>query len=283
MLTSFLAMANSNLIQSISFFVSGGFMIAMFVFKCIALYTMAKKQNLSGKWMCFVPFLNFIVIGKLIGEAVVWGVKVKNIGLIVCILSFVSFVLSLAYDFKIVADLFYGVKNGQYIVFGNAFLNFLYNIESTAKVINVILYFFNMILNLAQIVFEVSMIFLIFRKYNPQRAMLFSILSIFFESLFGIFLFVSRNNDPVDFSAYRVYERRYYGGYPGNNDNGGNGASGNANGGTPAPDPFPEFDNKSGSGKDNSFYNGGSGESGNANGNGSGTGGTSGGDDLFDN
>ena len=284
MLTSFLVFANSSIVQLISLFVDYGLMIAAYVFKCIALYTMAKKQNLKNIWMCFVPFLNFIVIGKLIGEAVVWGVKVKNIGLIVCILSFVSFVLSLAYNFRTFADMFLKVPDGGSVTFTSGFLNFLYNINSTSKVINVVLYFFNMILSLAQIVFEVSMIFLIFRKYNPQRAMLFSILSIFFESLFGIFLFVSRNNDPVDFSAYRVYERRYYGGYPGNNDNGGNGASGNANGGTPAPDPFPEFDNKSGSGSDNSFYNGGSGANGNANGNGTGgAGGASGGDDLFDN
>ena len=74
--------------------------------------------------------------------------------------------------------------------------------------------------------------------------MLFSILSIFFESLFGIFLFVSRNNDPVDYSAYRVYQRTYYGGYPGN-DNGANGRSGNgAQNNAAESDPFPEFDDK---------------------------------------
>lgn len=282
MLMSFLAIANSAIIQIISLFVQYGLTIAAYVFKCIALYTMAKKQNLTNKWMCFMPFLNFIVIGKLIGEAVVWGVKVKNIGVIVCVLTFISSLFSFAYGFKDFADLFLKVPAGEHVSFANGFLNFLYNIDSTSKAVNVVLYFLNMILGLAQIVFEVSMVFLIFRKYNPQRAMLFSILSIFFESLFGIFLFVSRNNDPVDFSSYRVYERRYYGGYPGNNGNAQNGGnaqnSGSSNGA--AEDPFPEFDSKSGFGKDNSSANGGAND---LNGGASGADNGAGGDDLFDN
>ena len=264
MLTSFFAIASNTLVQLISLCVDYGFMIAAYVFKCIALYTMAKKQNLKNIWMCFVPFLNFIIIGKLIGKAVVWGMQVKNIGLVVCILSFVSFVFSLAYSYRTFVDLIYQVPNGQHITFENGFLNFLYNINSTSKVINVILYYVKFFIDLAEIIFEVSMVFMIFRKYNPQRAMLFSILSIFFESLFGIFLFVSRNNDPVDYSAYRVYERRYYGGYPGNNASGQNGGD-NANVGTPADDPFPEFDgaNKNGgSGKDDSVGNNASGANG---------------------
>ena len=244
MLSSLFSISSVAMIQLISLFIDYGLMIAAYVFKCIALYTMAKKQNLNNKWMCFVPFLNFIIIGKLIGKAVVWGIQVKNIGLIVCILSFVSFIFSLAYSFRTFANLFLNVAEGQSVTFSNGFLNFLYNVNSTSKVINIVLYYLKFFIDLAEIVFEVSMVFMIFRKYNPRRAMLFSILSIFFESLFGIFLFVSRNNDPVDYSAYRVYQRTYYGGYPGN-DNGANGRRSNgAQNNAADSDPFPEFDDK---------------------------------------
>ena len=249
MLSSLFSISSVAMVQLISLFIDYGLMIAAYVFKCIALYTMAKKQNLNNKWMCFVPFLNFIIIGKLIGKAVVWGIQVKNIGLIVCILSFVSFAMSLvtnAYNFKTIVNVLFNVPQGATITFNGfwSFLNFFYNLKPMNEVASIIFRYVGFFIDLAEIVFEVSMVFMIFRKYNPRRAMLFSILSIFFESLFGIFLFVSRNNDPVDYSAYRVYQRTYYGGYPGN-DNGANGRSGNgAQNNAAESDPFPEFDDK---------------------------------------
>lgn len=64
MLSSLFSISSVAMVQLISLFIDYGLMIAAYVFKCIALYTMAKKQNLNNKWMCFVPFLNFIIIGQ---------------------------------------------------------------------------------------------------------------------------------------------------------------------------------------------------------------------------
>lgn len=257
-------LTDSTIFYIITLFVDGAFMLTAYVFKCIALYVLSNRQRLKNKWMCFVPFLNFIIIGKLIGKSVIWGLQIKNVGVVVCILSLVNFLFSIAYNFKPMANLIFNVAEGQKIIYSNAFLNFLYEINSTSSVINIFLYYVKFFIGIAEIVFEVSMIFLVFRKYNPQRAMLFGILSIFFESLFGIFLFVSRNNDPVDFSSYRVYERRYYGGYPGNDYNDANYSSRGGN--SPQSndvdnDPFPEFGSKKSSGYDG-LNNGSSGQSG---------------------
>ena len=47
MLSSLFLISSVAMVQLISLFIDYGLMIAAYVFKCIALYTMAKKQNLN--------------------------------------------------------------------------------------------------------------------------------------------------------------------------------------------------------------------------------------------
>ena len=44
--------------------------LALFVLKGVAIYTMAKRRSFDKLWMAFVPFLNFILLGKIIGKVV---------------------------------------------------------------------------------------------------------------------------------------------------------------------------------------------------------------------
>lgn len=237
------------------------------VFMAIALYKMAKNRNiLKGRWMAIFPLLNWILLGKIVGEAVVWGKKIKNVGLWIAILSAVTTVLSILLNFAFVREV-----NGQLVLVGGYLYDFalIFNFDVTitspfllswfmgANVIYTILDVLSLILDIGYIFFEVSIIFLVFRLYRPQSALLYSLFSIFFNPpLFGILLFVVRNNERKSFKQYYHNPYQNYGGYnpynnpfnnPYNNPN--NNPYGNQNGEPKkAPeDPFPEFSDKNGS------------------------------------
>ena len=47
---------------------AGAVLLALYVLKAVAIFLMAKKCGLKNKWMSFVPYLNFVVLGKLAGH-----------------------------------------------------------------------------------------------------------------------------------------------------------------------------------------------------------------------
>ncbi|MBO7214475.1 MAG: hypothetical protein J6V66_03145, partial [Clostridia bacterium] len=70
------------------------------VFMAIALIVMAEKRNLKKiKWLAILPFVNYFVLGKVIGESVIWGKKFKNVGLITMIFAIVSAIINFALNF----------------------------------------------------------------------------------------------------------------------------------------------------------------------------------------
>ncbi len=227
------------------------FTIVCFVFKGLAIYYMAKQKGLKKLWISFVPFLNYYLLGKVLGKAIIWGKPIKNVGLWVAIVSLVQFVLNTL------------LSVGYY----NAIIEYLgYSVEYTSKFFEnwakgegwlyTIVSLISMVVDLAYILFHVSIVFLTFRKYNPQRALLFSILSIFIDGLFGILLFVSRKNKPFSYEDYiRMQQRSYYGGgyyggaYNPNNQNANQGEAPKK-----PEDPFPEF-NSDNDKNDNNFFN----------------------------
>lgn len=187
------------------------FVLVAYLFKAIAIYTMAKRRGVSGRWMAWVPFLNYVVLGRLIGRAVIWGLNLKNVGVWVALTAFVSTLLTELLNFGYYVDMISKILNVT-ITFENAFVTAWANGTS---ILFTVTYYVNMVVNLANIFFEVSMIFLIFRLYNPERATLYSFLSIFFDFLFGIFLFTLRYREPVDYAGYM--RARYDGNYGGYN------------------------------------------------------------------
>ncbi|MBQ3234580.1 MAG: hypothetical protein IJA97_00290 [Clostridia bacterium] len=217
------------------------------VFMAIAIWVMAKNKGINkGRWLALIPFANYYLLGKIIGEAVVWGKKIKNVGLWAMIFYIISSVVnffldigSYIYDIQIIFSVEFS--------FTNAFIKSW--VYGTSVLYRIILYT-SFIWDIAYIFFEVSMIFLVFRLYRPQSAMLYSLLSIFLNPpLFGILLFVVRKNERISFKQYfyTPYNNPYGNPYQTPNQN--------QNPAEPpkAPeDPFPEFSNKSGEQNSNS-------------------------------
>ncbi|MBR6737963.1 MAG: hypothetical protein IKL82_06390 [Clostridia bacterium] len=234
-----------------------------FIFTAIASFQMAKRRGLKNAWLAFIPFAQWALIGKLAGESNVFGKIIKNAGLFVAIFSGSVFLLETIYNLGYYIDLFARFFDVT-ITFNSAFIQdflftnkylFIYEIISWLVIVIDIIYIF----------FEVTVVFQIFRRYRPQSATLYAILSIFFEFTFGIFLFTVRKNNPVNYQDYmrsRYYTNynRYngynpYGTYNGQNANNYNPQNEKK---VKEEDPFPEFSNKddftSGSGNDKNDY-----------------------------
>lgn len=231
------------------------FVIAMFIFKGIAIYTIAGRKGIENRWLAFIPFVNWLLLGKVIGRVKLWGHELKNLGFWVCITSAVDFIFTLIMNYN---SYVYLLSN---LLHATPILPLINTNSITFLAIELLSY----VVSLAYIFFEVNIIFATFRIYFPEKALLFSLLSIFLE-IFGVLLFAVRNREEVSYEEY--VRRRYasynssrynnggYNGYNGyNNGNGGyNGGNNRGNTSNGYENPFPEFDD------DNHGNNGGNGK-----------------------
>lgn len=219
------------------FIIDSLIIIAAFLFKAFAINYIAKKRGLDKTYLAFIPFFNFILLGKIVGKTVVWGKKVDNVGLILCILTLANFVLSTLLD---LGD--YAKELGS--VFGFTITDYkLAFVENWMKQTGVFFNVINIIYTISafiELFFRISVYFLIFRMYCPERAFMYMIISIFIDSLFGVFLFIVRKRNPFDFNSF--YRARYTTYNPYNNDY--NSKAYSQPEGKKEEDPFPEFSDK---------------------------------------
>ena len=213
----------------VSFLITSLITILVYVLKAIAIKAMAKNKGLDKLYLAWIPFFNYILLGKVIGTVFLFRKKVNNIGLFVTIASLVCFVI------QTLLNLGYYVYNlGEFLGFsivdyGSTFVtNWMYQKGTFYTVI----YYLYDILSIIEIVLMVSLVFFVFRKYAPERALIYAIVSIFIDPAFAVLLFVIRNRKPNSFANYtRVYVRPNYDTY--NNPYKGSDK--------PENDPFPEF------------------------------------------
>lgn len=237
------------------------------IFLSIAIYHMTKKQGYKKLWLSFIPLVNFIPLGKLVGKTTVWGMKIKNVGLWASITGIIYAVFTFILKFGDYVEIFEFLFNVT-VIFENQFLvswvelttTSPVEIEVTRVVANVymILSALYDVASIANLFFYVSLVFLVFRLYCPQRSFLFSILSVFIDPLFGIFLFVCRKNPKHVIIRQAPPQGGYYGGgYYGAPRN----YNENAKNTNQKPEnPFPEFDGESSdsnknSNTDDDFFN----------------------------
>ena len=81
------------------------------LFLSFAIFIMCKKQGFKKLWLSFIPFINLIPLGKLVGKTTVWGVKLKNVGFWACITGIVctlcNFLLDIGYYLSLIEQFFY--------------------------------------------------------------------------------------------------------------------------------------------------------------------------------
>ena len=211
----------------VSFLITSLITILVFVLKAIAIRTMAKNKGLDKLYLAWIPFFNYILLGRVIGTVFLFRKKVKNIGLWVTIFSLISFIvqtfLNLGYYVQEISP-FLGISSIEY---GSVFVqNWMYQTGTFYMVI----YYLYDIFSILEIIITVSLIFFVLRKYAPERAFIYAIVCIFIDLAFGIILFIIRNRKPYA-TITRTYVRPNYNTYE----------QYNQNNKKPENDPFPEF------------------------------------------
>lgn len=226
--------------------------LIMFVLQGIGLYTMAKRRGMKKKFLAFIPFANIYYIGKLSGECVVFGQRMKRAGLYAMIAQTIATILCIA---TVTGQLYLYLKGYEPMIdetIGRSY----WPIEGgfvgvVAKFLNVGIYF----VEIVRLVTSVLMLILLsglYKKYSPKNYFMLGVLTIMFPARFLIIFFL-RKKKPIDFEAYmrarreaymrqqQQYHQQYYGHY-------GN-PYGNPYGNTYQPpqkpeDPFEEFGGK---------------------------------------
>ncbi len=235
----------------ISFIISTIITLLTFSLKAVAIQTMAKKRGYDKLYLAWIPFLNFILLGKLVGETVLWGFKVKNLGLLVCVLYAVTFTMVAFLNLGYYVNRFEIVFNFK-VQFKSDFVkNWMSGAGTLFSIVNIL----HTVISLVEIFTKASLIYCIFRQYCPERAFIYMIVSVLVDALFGPILFIIRNRNKINYIYIRpqAYNNPY--GNPYNNpygnpyntpyNNSGYGQNNNAqNAESIDEDPFPEFSNK---------------------------------------
>ena len=252
--------------------------ITLYVLRSIGLYTIAKRQGISKKWLSFIPCLWIFIAGKAMGTLLVKGKPAKNLALIATILFTICEVSSLVINFLIyfpvVGYYLSGGKVGidftgtgldglvQYVFDPTIFVvsnseigGIMYPYKDVNAVILVlnIMIIANNLLSIAVLVFSILIYVGLFRKFMPQHYLIFTVLSVL--GLFPIMVFIVRKKNPVNYNDYlrsRFYGHRYNP-YAGANQNMGGAQPNNEQKREEPASPFEEFEDKDNNNKNNPF------------------------------
>ena len=178
---------------------------------------MAKKRNLKNKWFAFVPFLNILYIGRLTGDCLVFGRKMKRAGLYVMIAQVIATVVTAAY---VVASTILFVKYGDCLEItsdyshewvglpaqGEWLRRFIWVLDGSGSMIGGVL----QITDLAYKILLLVLLMSFFRKYAPRQSLIFSLISCFVPETRYIFIFVLRKNQAINYEDYVRRQREEY-------------------------------------------------------------------------
>ncbi|MBR2646755.1 MAG: hypothetical protein IKD47_04275 [Clostridia bacterium] len=185
---------------------------ALFVLQGIGLFVMAKKRNIKGKWMAFVPFLSVVLIGRLTGECDMFGQKVKRAGLYAMLAQIAVTLISFA---SIAASIYLYAVEGV-----PARDKYLEPIWSDLNGFSATAYEFvasygigRFLASIVELIYEILMLILImglYKKYAPKNYIMLGVLSLFVPLSRYIAVLVLRKRTAVDYEEYMRRQREEF-------------------------------------------------------------------------
>ena len=229
--------------------------VALYVLRSIGLYKLALKSNVKNAYIAWIPCVWMYTACKIIGKVRVFGFgnTMDKLAVWACVIFSVAVIVPLVYNFltyfPYLGYIFQGGtvefvsdRSGAYLNAGSDFIN-PFDTEFLS-VLRRIFYYFQFVLNLAEIFITVTVYINLFKKFWPEHYILAAVLS--FLGLFPIFVFAIRNKNEVDFREY--IRRRFYGAgftpYGRNGFQGGNGGTSDGNDANGKDEPFGEYSNR---------------------------------------
>ncbi len=228
----------------------------LYVLRSIGLYMLSKKMKIKLAWFSWIPCLWVYPLCKLVGNAKFFSTTIDRLALtftiIFSVISFSGFLSDFFKFFPYVMAYLQGGPLGMWIspqgfeigVLEGTYQFVNYFDTSFINTLVIILDYVSMFGAILELVMVIAIFFPFFRKFWPEHYVLASMLSFF--GLFGIFAFVVRKKEAVNFNEFM--RSRYYGIY-GNPYNNGQGPNDFNNGqnyyNRPSNDsPFSEFEEK---------------------------------------
>ena len=194
----------------ISLIVAGVIWATLFILQGFALYTMAKKRGIQGKWRAFVPFADLYLMGKIAGECNVFGQKVKRAGMYAFIAQIILVILCAT---EIIGQAYLWTTQGA-PSFDQYEQPYWSEAQGAAASLNVYLYSYNgFIISIIQMVYEIMMFIVlmgIYKRFAHNKHFLFSMLSLFIPLSRCIILFVIRNREEVDYDELMRQRREEF-------------------------------------------------------------------------
>ena len=238
--------------------------ISFYILRSIGLYTLAKRQNISNRFLAYIPFVWIYIACKLVKESRIFGTTIGKLAVWITVifatLNLFDFLSKLFTFFPVSmfflqgGEVIFDITNNNIIpssgglqfnnLFDTPFINTLLTIFSITNIFYMIM----------EVLIAIAVYFPLFRKFWPQNHILAGFMSIL--GLFAPFVFAIRKKDPVNYADYM--RARYYGTYgnpyanrQGTNYQNQNGFNNPNNADSPfsefddkKEDPFSEFDNK---------------------------------------
>ncbi len=189
--------------------VSCAVLAIVFVFYAIGLFVMSKKRNLTKKWLCFIPFVNLLQVGRLAGECSVFGRKMKHAGLYAMIAQIVCF---LFVGVSIFSEFYLFVHHGETMLVQEGSVYW----ESLSRSGEIAFNFYRVSEYVVSVAGLIQMVLLfvlfsgLYKKYYTRGYTLLSWLTILVPLSRFIIVFVLRKNKAIDFDAYMRRKREEY-------------------------------------------------------------------------
>ncbi|MBR5900348.1 MAG: hypothetical protein IKZ38_03030 [Clostridia bacterium] len=207
------------------------FAIALYVLRSIGIYTLAKRNG-EKPWMAWIPGLWIYPVCMLVKNEGFFGRPVKKFAVLFTVIITVLEVLNILYYFLLYFPVVGYFFSGGYVylylgdgipqIANQALIPYL---DGTLYVTSDIVYpYANMnfivillntigwignVLSFVEAIITINLYFSLFRKFWPRHYVVASIVSFF--GLFPIFVFVVRNNRPIDYASFvRSQYQGYY-------------------------------------------------------------------------
>lgn len=239
--------------------VGGLCFLIVYIFQAIGLYTIARREGYSNKWMAFVPFFSLYYIGVCGQKNKVYSVKTKTFAIICVALELLLVICFILYYVSVFTVWDYiewrnSIDVGNVIISvpiglspslpaGYAWLGWIFvNLQTY------VIYW----LELVFLIIKLLLLMSFFKTYSARHYFIFSVCCTLFP-LTGILIYIVRNNSGKNYNEYiramreqqyRIYQQQF-GGNPYSNGN-----DGTPYGGGDAPDPFEDLGGSSGGQQD---------------------------------
>lgn len=227
--------------------------LSIYIFKSIAIFLMAKNNKLKLLFLAFIPFANYYLLGKITGEIRIFSLKVKNVGIWLGLLLFVTFIINNYIDIYCYYDEFYSLLTTNVIPSEITYI--------PSVLINVCLVF-SKILYFVNIVFVVWFNISLLSRYLGRNTFWISLIMILVYSneLFyisyslalAIIVMIIKNRKPFNLGDFFARQRQAYETSQRNSAGGYQSSSYTESKTIVDDDPFEEFSSKD-NGKTSSF------------------------------